>query len=205
MRDDATFVEILRELVGEKADAVARAFGPDDLRDATAAALRERAKLTAREAERLEASVALGRYMAPGSRETLTKFGTSRDVYDAYRPRLAHLTHEVFLALALDARNRVIGEVEIAHGSLTDCPVHPREAFRAVLRYPAAGVIWMHNHPSSDPTPSRDDVVLTERLRACADLLGIRFIDHIVIGSAGYYSFCDGGMKSVPAPVALRA
>jgi len=135
----------------------------------------------------------------------LTRFVSSRQVYEAYRPRLAHLKHEVFLAICLDARSRVLGEVTIAQGSLTDCPVHPRETFRAVLRHAASSVLFLHNHPSGDPTPSREDVVLTERLRACADLLGIRFLDHMIIAGDGYFSFTDGGMKTVAASGASQA
>ena len=87
-----------------------------------------------------------------------------------------------------------MGDREVSVGTLTASLVHPREVFRAAIRERAASIALVHNHPSGDPTPSPEDVALTARLRSAGDLLGIRVLDHIVIGSGGrYVSFLDTG------------
>ena len=110
------------------------------------------------------------------------------------RPRLLHAAREHFFALALDARQRLTAEILVAIGSLTACAVTPADVFRLLLREPAAGVIFVHNHPSGEPTPSREDVSLTERLRQAGALLGIKVLDHVIVGSEGHFSFLDSGL-----------
>ena len=117
-----------------------------------------------------------------------------RDAHDVYRylqPRLCGLLQEVFIVIALDARNAVLSHVEVARGSLTAVEVHPREVFRPLIRLAAAGAVVAHNHPSGDPNPSQHDLALTRRLRRAGDLVGIPIIDHVVIGAAGYSSIGD--------------
>jgi DNA repair protein RadC len=104
------------------------------------------------------------------------------------QPRLRGLLQEVFIVIALDARNAIMTEVEIARGSLTSVDVHPREVFRPLIRLAAAGAVVCHNHPSGDPTPSPDDVALTRRLRRAGNLVGIPVLDHVVVGAEGYAS-----------------
>lgn len=120
--------------------------------------------------------------------------GCSTDVADAMRPRLLDAAREHFFALALDARHRLRAEILVAIGSLTACAVTPADVFRLLLREPTAGVIFVHNHPSGDPSPSREDVALTERLRQAGTLLGIKVLDHVVIGREGHFSFLDAGL-----------
>ncbi|MBN2428495.1 MAG: DNA repair protein RadC [Deltaproteobacteria bacterium] len=119
---------------------------------------------------------------------------TSSDiVYEHFRERLVDLAKEKFLILMLDSKNRLLREMEISVGSLTASIVHPREVFAPVLRESAASIILVHNHPSGDPKPSREDIEITGRLRKAGELLGIRVLDHIIIGTEGYTSFADQG------------
>jgi len=113
---------------------------------------------------------------------------SSHDIYHHMQPRLRGLLQEVFIVIALDARNAIMTEVEIARGSLTSVDVHPREVFRPLIRLAAAGAVVCHNHPSGDPTPSPDDVALTRRLRRAGNLVGIPVLDHVVVGAEGYAS-----------------
>jgi len=76
---------------------------------------------------------------------------------------------------------------------MTASVVHPRDVFGAVVREAAAAVIFVHNHPSGDPTPSAEDIALTRRLREVGDLVGVRVLDHVVIGKGRYVSFVDEG------------
>ncbi len=113
------------------------------------------------------------------------------DVYERLRPRMVGLTQEVFVVVALDTRNQVIAELEVARGCLTGVEVHPREVFRPLVRLGAAACVVAHNHPSGDPTPSREDLLLTERLRAVGELIGIPLLDHVVVGSDGFRSLFE--------------
>lgn len=126
--------------------------------------------------------------------EAGTPFRCSSDIYLHFRERLASEPREQFYAVLLDNRHRKMREVRIAEGSLTTAIVHPRDVFLPVLRDGAAAVIFVHNHPSGDPSPSEQDIELTRRLREVGQLVGVRVLDHIVIGKGRYVSFVDQGM-----------
>lgn len=105
----------------------------------------------------------------------------------------AHLrqeTREVFATIHLDSKNRLLCVETVSVGSLSAAIVHPREVFKAALLSSAAALVLVHNHPSGDPTPSREDLELTQRLKEAGELLGIRVLDHVIIGS-GHLSFAD--------------
>ncbi len=159
-----------------------------------AGALEQIAGLGPGKASRIVAAVELGRRVVTRPLPRGARVGSSRDVDAAMRPRLAAADVEHFIAIALDAKNRPIGEIEIARGGLSACPVSPADVFRALLREAAAGVVFVHNHPSGEPSPSADDVALTERLRRAGELIGVRVLDHLIIGREGYFSFLDAGL-----------
>ncbi len=117
----------------------------------------------------------------------------SHDVYAHFRERLAAERREHFYAVLLDNKHRKIKDVSVSQGSLTTSIVHPRDVFASVVREAAAAVIFVHNHPSGDPTPSTEDIEITRRLRAVGDLVGVRVLDHVVIGKGRYVSFVDDG------------
>lgn len=97
---------------------------------------------------------------------------------------------EVFGILCLSTRHAILCTHTVSRGGLDATVVHPREVFRACILAGSAAVILYHNHPSGDPTPSRDDASLTRRLVTAGDLVGIDVVDHIIVGSHGrYYSF----------------
>jgi DNA repair protein RadC len=125
-----------------------------------------------------------------------TAFTRSADVFAHFHQRLRDKKKECFFILLLDSKNRVIKEERISEGTLTSALVHPREAFTPAIRESAASLIVLHNHPSGDPTPSREDEEITRRLVEGGKLLGIGVLDHIIIGQGSYYSFADqGGME----------
>ena len=84
--------------------------------------------------------------------------------------------------------------LRVSEGSLTRSLVHPREVFRPAIKEAAAGILFVHNHPSGEPEPSREDIQITQRLVEGGRLLGIRVLDHVIIGSCRYFSFADEGM-----------
>ena len=112
-------------------------------------------------------------------------------VYGHFRGRLPQLEREVFYVLLLDGKDRVQGEVRVSEGSLTAALVHPREVFVAAIRNAAAALILVHNHPSGDPTPSAEDRAITQRLRQVGDIVGIRVLDHVVIGRGRWASMAE--------------
>lgn len=116
----------------------------------------------------------------------------SYDVYAAFR-WLAMRHHEEFHAVLLDNKHRLIRSICVTTGTLTASIVHPRDVYRPVILHAAAAVIFVHNHPSGDPAPSREDLEITRRLRDVGDVLGVRVLDHVVIGRDKYASFVDDG------------
>lgn len=127
--------------------------------------------------------------LTPGSR-----FVSAADVFGHYHETLRDSKKERFLAILLDNKNRVIRDVQISEGSLTASIVHPREVFVPVVRESAAAVLFVHNHPSGDPEPSREDLDITRRLQQAGELMGVRVLDHIIIGSNRYVSLADRGL-----------
>lgn len=113
-------------------------------------------------------------------------------VADLMRP-LAHAQVEEFHVVLLDVRGRLLRTVRVAQGSVSQCPVAPCDVFRTAIREGAHGMVFVHNHPSSDPLPSAQDVELTERLCAAAELVGVLPRDHVIVATGGYYSFVEAG------------
>src|SRR5581483_1406557 len=112
-------------------------------------------------------------------------------VYEAFREEFSQLDREMFVALLLDGKNHVLGFNVVSVGSLTAALVHPREVFKPAILGNAAALILVHNHPSGDPEPSVEDRAITSRLKEVGELVGIRVLDHIVIGDDRYTSFAD--------------
>lgn len=117
---------------------------------------------------------------------------SSADVYQMFKHLIGN-PREVFICLHVDSKNRVLCADYVSQGSLSSSIVHPRELFSGAILSAAAGLVLIHQHPSGDPKPSAEDFALTKRLKEGADILGIRILDHCVIGEGTYYSFADQG------------
>ncbi len=110
-------------------------------------------------------------------------------VFQHLAPQMSDLDYEQFIVVLLNAKNHVLEVAPISQGTLTASLVHPREIFKPAIRRSAHAVILAHNHPSGDPTPSREDREVTQRLIEAGKLLGIEVLDHLVIGRGRYTSF----------------
>lgn len=145
-------------------------------------------------AARLVACFELGRRAASQPMAKGAPIRSSHDIVAALTPLLAHSDVERFLAIPADARNRPIGRIELAKGGLHACPVSPADVFRSLLRAAASAVVFIHNHPSGDPSPSPEDIALTDRLERAGELVGVRVLDHVILAREGSFSFADAGL-----------
>jgi len=189
---DETAVDLGRRLLSQ---CTAGGDAHDPLRELSRWSITEICRLRGigpAKAAQLKAAFELGKRLNR-TRILGTQYCSSQAIYEAFYAEVRDLKREVFTALLLDSKNHLIKLVPISEGSLTTSVVHPREAFSPALRDSASAVIFIHNHPSGDPTPSKEDVILTKRLKAAGELMGIRVLDHIVIGEGRYYSFADVG------------
>ena len=118
----------------------------------------------------------------------------SEMVFQRYGRRLMASQIERFMVVCVDAKNRARAEREVARGGRTSCQVDPAEVFRFLVSESASGAIFIHNHPSGDPDPSRQDLELTQRLVSARSLFDIRILDHLIVGSGRYSSLRDAGL-----------
>ena len=125
-----------------------------------------------------------------------TKIQSPLDVYSLFYPKMREKKKEEMYALYLDTKNQILKEDIISIGSLNASIVHPREIFKPALLESSASVIITHNHPSGDPSPSREDISITKKLVDGGNLLGIELLDHIIIGDGRYVSLKDEGIIS---------
>lgn len=124
-------------------------------------------------------------------RENTIRFISPQIAFDVCGYDMAQLDREHFVVLHLDGKNSIIAKETVSIGSLNQAIVHPREVFKAAVHNGSAALILIHNHPSGDPTPSPEDRGITQRLRAAGEIIGIKVLDHIVIGDRSYHSFVE--------------
>ena len=144
-------------------------------------------------AARLKVAFELGRRLLLHPLDHGATVSNSRDVWTAYRHRYRDIPQEHFITLLLNTKNRVLQTHLVSKGSLNSSPAHPRDVFKQAIHRSASAIILIHNHPSGDPEPSEDDIAITRRLVEAGKVLGIRVLDHIILGSETYYSFRDEG------------
>jgi DNA repair protein RadC len=181
--------ELLQVLTG-----TASTVTPQELQEiAWQTADRLRAKgFTKRQAALLCAAFEIGRRGAWAPPKRGERCLDARRVYELMR-FAAHEQVESFFVVLLDVRGRLLRQIRVAQGSLTQCPVNPRDALRPAVAEGAHSVVFVHNHPSGDPSPSADDADLTERIKAAAEIVGIVPRDHVIVSAGGYYSFVEAG------------
>ena len=170
---------------------LAQVGGIAELATVSAAELTQCQGIGPARALRLCAAVELGRRTVAQARSREGPVVGPKDVFDRLRIAIGDLQQEVFVTILLDARGRVIQELEIARGSLTGVDVHPREIFRPLVRAGAAAAVVAHNHPSGDPEPSPEDLELTRRIMAAGEILGIPILDHVIVASSGFCSIAE--------------
>ncbi len=142
----------------------------------------------------IKAAVELGLRLAMERNQQRDKIRSAEDVAALLMARYKQCETEEFKALLLNTKNEVLKIVDVASGGLDATLAMPRDVFRQAVRDAASAVIVCHNHPSGDPEPSREDVRITERLRDAAEIIGLRFLDHIVFGDDRFVSLQERGL-----------
>jgi len=145
-------------------------------------------------AVRLAAAFEITRRLRSRNGVSRVVLSSPEQVFARYGPLMEDLKKEVFRLALLDAQNGLLRDVVVSEGTLSASLVHPREVVKPAILESAASVILIHNHPSGDPTPSREDVRLTRQLVECARLLDLRIHDHLVIGHGRFVSLAERGV-----------
>lgn len=139
------------------------------------------------------AAFELGKRVAMFSTSNKPVIRQPTDVFDYFRDEMSLLPHEVFRVVALDTKNRILKDKIISEGTLNASIVHPRDVFRFAVLQTAANIILLHNHPSGDPTPSKEDLQITKRLVEVGNVMDVRVLDHLVIAGGTYLSMKEMG------------
>ncbi|WP_303103743.1 JAB domain-containing protein [Megamonas funiformis] len=119
---------------------------------------------------------------------------TPKDIEDILIPQYRYATQENFIIVLLNAKNNIISIEDIFKGSIDTSIAEPKEIFREALKYPTSAIILAHNHPSGDTTPSIEDIYVTKRIVEAGKILGIRILDHIIIGDNNFFSLKQNGL-----------
>lgn len=123
--------------------------------------------------------------------DNVVRIATPENVADAARPYILGEAREVFLTICIGPHHELVGIEKTAIGGHRSVEVHPREVFRTALLTSAHGIVLCHNHPSGDPSPSREDADLTERFMRAGEIIGVPIFDHVIVTEDSYYSFAE--------------
>ena len=180
------------------------------LANASTSELQQRGKLTEKRAEKVAAALELGKRLARSHAEK-SKITSPSDVADLLMSKMRYLTKEIVCVLALDTKGgitakgkagelagelnwgRMLNETTIFEGTLNSSVFHPREIFRFAIEESANSVVLVHNHPSGDPQPSQEDIRATKQLIEAGNQIGIKVLDHVIIGDGIFVSLKEEG------------
>ncbi len=142
----------------------------------------------------LKAALEIGKRLSREQHEERPYIRTSRDVFDYLHLRLCNQPREQFFILLLNTRNRLLRERKVFEGSLQESMVNAREVVKFAINEQAAGIIFVHNHPSGEPAPSPEDLRATKKLKSACEAVDLRVLDHVIIGKDRYLSFAEEGL-----------
>lgn len=145
-------------------------------------------------AVQIKAALELGKRIASTLRPESISISSPQEIASFLMEEMRFYRKEYFRVVLLNTKNQVISIEDASIGSLSSSIVHPREIFNHPVKKSAASVILVHNHPSGDPAPSREDIEVTKRLVEAGKILGINVLDHIIVGEGRYFSFKEEGL-----------
>lgn len=183
-------------------DVIAFSGGISRLREMTLEELMGIRGIGKGKAARILAALELGKRVSARPAARPVNVSCSKEIADIFMEELRYEKKENFRIMLLNSKGDVISVETVSIGELTSTLVHPREVFCHAVKKSAAAVVLVHNHPSGDPTPSREDFETTRRLMECGKLMGIRVLDHLVIGDGNYVSIREaGGMEEISSNI----
>ena len=136
----------------------------------------------------------LAKRLAKAKAFDMLEFTCPASIAQYYMEDMRHESQEIMKLLMLNSKSRLIGETDISKGTVNASLITPRELFIEALKKEAVSIIILHNHPSGDPTPSKEDILITARIRDAGNLIGINLLDHVIIGNNCYTSFYENGL-----------
>ena len=145
-------------------------------------------------AVQVKAALEIGKRLTAKNTGPRVKMLCSQDFVDYFSPFLRRLKKEVVKIALLNPKLHIIKDITISEGSLNSSIVHPREVMIPAIKESAASIVLIHNHPSGDPSPSQQDMEITHRISKTGQIIGIKLLDHIIIGDGNFYSFADEGL-----------
>lgn len=175
---------------------ISQAGGLRFLPDYTLEELQEIKGIGLAKAVQIQAALELGKRMSSTLRPESLLLNSPREVANFLMEEMRYYRKEYFKIILLNTKNHIISVEDISIGSLNSSIVHPREIFNLPVKKSAASIILVHNHPSGDPSPSREDLEVTRRLVEAGNLLGINVLDHIIVGEGKFLSFKEKGLIS---------
>ena len=178
--ENQNFRELLSTVLGKEIE-VNESLVPYDLKNATIESLIMDG-FTKKKAQKLIASVELGKLVYQVRLPRIATITSTKEAGRYLEDKMKDYQQEVFKVLFLSSKNHIIKELEIFKGSVNASVVHPREIFKEAVKYPTARMIVAHNHPSGDTEPSQADLVFTQRLIECGNVMGIELLDHFIVG-----------------------
>jgi DNA repair protein RadC len=145
-------------------------------------------------AAQIKAALEIGKRLTARNTGPRVKMACSQDFYEYFSPFISRLKKEVVKVALLNPKLHLIKDITVSEGSLNSSIVHPREVMIPAIKESAASIVLIHNHPSGDPAPSQQDMEITHRISKTGQIVGIKLLDHIIIGDGCFYSFADEGL-----------
>ena len=184
---EVTSVDLMRKVLSEHGDSL-RALGTLSRQE-----LEKYNGIGPAKAVAIQAAMELGKRLLLETKGPKAKFTSSADAHDYFRVKMSDMPHEECHLLLLNVKNQFMGHHVVSRGGISESSVDVRLVLRHALIAGAPNLILAHNHPSGNPMPSRQDDDLTMRLQKACQTIGLRLLDHIIIGDDSYYSYADEG------------
>ncbi len=144
-------------------------------------------------ATELKAAIELGKRVYTNNNDKKVKLNNALSIYNYFKNIIGDKKQEYFYVVYLDTKGNYLNKKCLFIGTINTSMIHPREIFKEAYLLSASGIICIHNHPSGDPSPSREDIIMTMKIKEISIMHGINLLDHVIIGNNSYYSFYDNG------------
>lgn len=178
------------ENVTDMSNRLIKEYGLDKLFDCSLKELQKIKGIGPSKAMQVLAMAELGKRYSQ-AKNPINKITQAKDVFDLFHNRLKNEKQEHFYIVMLNTKNHIIGEQLISRGILDASIIHPREIFKEAIKNSSSKILVVHNHPSGDPTPSKEDIEVTKKLIEIGEMINIHVLDHVIVGNEGFWSWIE--------------